>query len=261
VDLTQISVLILTYNEAPNIWRTLHALRAFPDILVLDSGSADETTEIVESFSNARIVTRQFDSHAAQWNYGTTQCRKPWVLALDADYVVPKELVDEIARLSPSPSIGGYRVAFRYCVFGRPLRAALYPPGIVLYRRDSTRYRQDGHTQRAVVDGTVEDLSARIDHDDRKPLSCWFTSQQRYAKLEAEHLMSAGSAELSRADRMRLLAGPAPFAALFYTLIIKRCLLDGWVGWFYAIQRMIAEAMIALEIADRRLRHIEPKKS
>src|SRR5262245_30075068 len=132
--LDQISVLILTNNEASNIRRTLEALSAFTDILVLDSGSTDETIEIVKRDSDARIVTRPFDSHAPQWNYGVSQCRKPWVLALDADYVVPVALIDEIARLAPKPSVGGYRASFRFFVCGRPLRGALYPPVVVLYR-------------------------------------------------------------------------------------------------------------------------------
>ena len=251
--LEQISVLILTYNEASNIGRTLNVLSAFPDILVLDSGSTDETIEIVKKSSDARIVTRLFDSHAAQWNYGVRQCRNPWVLALDADYVVPGELVHEIARLGPSASIGGYRVSFRYFVFGRPLRGALYPPVVVLYRRDSTHYRQDGHTQRAAVDGTIEELRTRIDHDDRKPLSRWLTSQQKYAKLEADHLLAQLPACLSRADRIRLMAWPAPILVFLYTLFASRCILDGWPGWLYVLQRTVAEIMIALELIYRRL--------
>ncbi len=47
---------------------------------------------------------------------------------------------------------------------------------------------------------------------------------------------------------------PAPIGVLFYTLLAKGCLLDGWAGWYYALQRAIAEALIAIEIADRRLR-------
>jgi hypothetical protein len=47
---------------------------------------------------------------------------------------------------------------------------------------------------------------------------------------------------------------PAPLLVFFYTLLVKRCILDGWAGWVYALQRTVAEALISLEIADRRLR-------
>ena len=107
--LDQISVLILTFNEAPNIGRTLAALTAFPEIVVLDSGSSDETLEIVARFPNARLETRVFDTHGAQWSHGLECCglTRPWLLALDADYVLPKILVDEIARLPLSHAIAG----------------------------------------------------------------------------------------------------------------------------------------------------------
>lgn len=71
--LKQIGVLILTYNEEANIGRTLEALTSFPEIVVLDSGSTDATPEIVSSFPNARMLTRPFDEHAKQWNYGLNE--------------------------------------------------------------------------------------------------------------------------------------------------------------------------------------------
>jgi len=253
--LDQISVLILTYDEAPNIGRTLGALHAFPEIVVLDSGSADATPSIVEGFANARLVARPFDEHAKQWSWGLTQCglTRPWALALDADYLLPAELVDEISRLAPSDHISAYRANFRYCINGQPLSGALYPPVTALFRRDRARYVQEGHTQRLVVDGAIAELKKRIDHDDRKPLCRWLQSQQRYARLEALHLLGMQRGNMRLTDRIRLTGWAAPFFVFLYALIWKRCLLDGWPGWLYVLQRTLAETMIALEIVDRRL--------
>jgi hypothetical protein len=254
--LEQIGVLILTYNEAANIRRTLDALTGFSDVVVLDSGSNDGTIEILGTYPNVRCLTRPFDTHAAQWSYGLTSCgiHRPWVLALDADYIVSSRLVDEIASLSPDNSISGYRVAFRYCVFGRPLSSALYPPVIALYRRERAHYVQEGHTQKVIVHGAIEALKGVIDHDDRKPLSRWFASQQKYAKLEADHLLSAKRTTLRRTDKIRLMAWPSPILVFLYTLLAKGCILDGWVGWFYVLQRTLAETMTAIELMDQRLR-------
>jgi glycosyltransferase involved in cell wall biosynthesis len=253
--LDKISVLILTYNEAANIRRTLDALSRFSDVVVLDSGSNDDTIKILGGFSNVRYLTRPFDTHVAQWNYGLMAkgIGRPWILALDADYILSSALVDEIASLSPGTSISGYRIAFRYCVFGRPLSAALYPPVTALYRRERAHYTQEGHTQRVVVDGTVVSLKGFIDHDDRKPLSRWFESQQSYAKLEADHLLRTPPANLRRVDKLRLMAWPSPILVFLYTLLAKGCILDGWPGWFYVLQRTLAETMIAIQLVDRRL--------
>lgn len=253
-------VLILTYNEAPNIGRTLNALRAFPEIVVLDSGSTDETVAIVSRHPNCRVVTRPFDNHAAQWTFGLTETglHQPWLLALDADYVLSQELVEEIGRLQPPDNVAGYRIGFRYCIFGRRLSGTLYPAVIALYRRERARYIQEGHTQRVLVGGRVAQLAGKIDHDDRKPLDRWMISQQRYAVLEAEHLLAAPPRQLRRIDRLRRNGWPAPILVFFYTLLVKRCFLDGWPGWFYVLQRTLAEMMIALNILDRRLRGVTP---
>lgn len=253
--LDQIGVLILSYNEAPNIGRTLGALRAFPEIVVLDSGSEDATASIVGGFANARLVARRFDAHANQWNYGLTQCglTRPWVLALDADYFLPADLVDEISRLAPCDRVSAYRANFRYCMNGRPLSGALYTPVAVLYRRDRARYVQEGHTQRLVVNGAISELKTRIDHDDRKPLERWLQSQQRYARLEAAHLLGMQRANMRLTDRIRLTGWAAPILVFLYALIWRRCLFNGWPGWLYVLQRTLAETMIALEIVDQRL--------
>jgi glycosyltransferase involved in cell wall biosynthesis len=255
--LDQIGVLILTYNEAHNIGRTLNALKAFPEIVVLDSGSTDATSEIVAGFANVRLVTRPFDEHAVQWNYGVTQCglTRPWVLALDGDYVLPTALVEEISRLTPADQVSAFRASFRYCINGRPLSGALYTPVAVLFRHDCARYVQNGHTQRLVVDGAIVELKRRIDHDDRKPLSRWLQSQQHYARLEAQHLLSIRRGHLRLTDRVRLTGWAAPVLVFFYTLVWKRCLLDGWSGWLYVLQRTLAETMITLEIVDQRLKN------
>lgn len=252
--LSEITVLILTYNEEANIGRTLGALTVFDDVLVLDSGSTDGTIEIINQHQNVRLLVRPFDTHASQWNYGLAACHRSWVLALDADYILPESFVTSISRLSPPAALVGYEAAFRYCIFGRALSASLYPPVIVLFRKENACYMQVGHTQRIKVDGVIESLSFRIDHDDRKPLNQWIASQVRYAKLEADYLMSAPLSDLRRVDRIRRMGWPAPILNFAYTLVVKRCIFDGRPGWLYVMQRVLAEVLLAIEIVDRQLR-------
>src|SRR6185312_10191519 len=134
--LDQITPLILTYNEAPNIARCLAGLSWAKDIVVLDSFSDDETVQIARSVANVRVVQRPFDTHRNQWEFGLrkTGITTPWVLALDADYVVTDELSAELENLQPDPDTAGYRAKFIYCINGRKLRSGIYPPVTVLYR-------------------------------------------------------------------------------------------------------------------------------
>ena len=250
----QVTILILTYNEAPNIGRTLRKLTWAKQILVVDSGSTDETVGILSHYPQATVLTRPFDDFASQCNFGLSNILSEWVLSLDADYELSAALISELEELSPPDEIAGYSARFIYRMYGRPLRGTLYPPRTVLYRRVLAKYHNEGHGHRVKVNGPIQALAAPIYHDDRKSLLRWFASQQEYTKREADHLLSASPASLRRADKIRLMAWPALILVFLHTLIAKRCILDGWPGWLYVLQRTFAETMIAIELVDRRLR-------
>jgi glycosyltransferase involved in cell wall biosynthesis len=251
--LDNITPLIITFNEAANVRRTLDKLVWAKRIMVVDSGSTDDTINILRTYSQVDVIDHRFVDFASQCNFGISQVKTPWVLSLDADYELSDEFVTELQSLAPAATTAGYRAKFIYRIYGRPLRGTLYPPRTVLYRKDQAIYRNQGHGHRVSVSGTILPFAAPIYHDDRKSLAHWFASQQRYASREAEYLLSSDRAGLGRTGRIRLAAWPAPIAVFVYTLFVKGCLLDGWPGWFYALQRLLAETIIALEIIDRRL--------
>ena len=245
--LDQITPLILTYNEAPNIARTLESVKWARDIVVVDSFSEDDTLEIAKAFPQVRVFQRAFDSHRDQWQFGLmdTGIATPWVLALDADYVLSDELIAELESLQPKPVTAGYRASFVYCINGKKIQSGIYPPVTVLYRREAASYIQDGHTQRVALEGPVENLRAPIFHDDRKSLKTWFSAQAKYTQLEAKKLRSADRAELNFPDRLRRWRFVMPAAMFVYCLIIRRGILDGRAGFYYAFQRAMAELMLS----------------
>jgi glycosyltransferase involved in cell wall biosynthesis len=258
--LDQITPLILTYNEAPNIGRTLERLEWARDIVVVDSLSDDDTLKIVESFPQVRVFQRKFDTHLNQWSFGLkeTGITSEWVLALDADYLFTSDLIEELKTLKPEPNTCGYRARFIYCVNGKPLKGSAYPPVTVLYRRDSAEYIQDGHTQRIEVKGEVRELASPILHDDRKSLAHWVRSQSRYMKLEAEKLNRARFDQLGWADRVRKARLFAPFLMFLYCLFVKGVILNGRVGIYYAFQRTFAEFMLSLYLFEQDLNTKRP---
>lgn len=252
----RITPLILTWNEEANIGRVLDKLRWAREVVVVDSGSTDATRAICATFPNVRFVLRPFDYHAAQWNYGLTETGigSEWVLALDADYVLTDALVDELRLLAPPQAMAGYSLRFRYCIHGRALSGSLYPPVIGLYRRERAHYVQDGHTQRAVVDGTVGGLGAYVLHDDRKPLARWLAAQDRYAQLECDLLLQKNWGELRWQDRLRKLIFVAPWLVPLYCLTAGKGMLDGWHGLYYAMQRGVAEAILSLKLMEKKFK-------
>lgn len=250
----QITPLVLTYNEAPNIARCLERLRWAQRVVVVDSVSNDETAPLVRGFANAELLERKFDNHTAQWNFGVDAVTTPWVLSLDADYMLTEELIAELGGLKPEDDVDAFYVPFRYCIEGKPLRACLYPPRAAVFRRDRCRYVADGHTQLLQVPGKSLSINAPINHDDRKSLSRWFVSQDKYAVLEAEKLLKADPTKLRLQDWLRLKLVFAPMVTLLYTLLVRGVILDGWRGWFYAFQRTLAEVMLSLRLLEAKLR-------
>ncbi len=249
--LKNITPLILTYNEAPNIGRTLEKLRWARDIVIVDSFSQDETLKIASRFPQVRVFQRKFDSHIHQWNFALkeTGIQTEWVLALDADYVLSDVFVEELKQLNPN-EVQAYQAGFIYCIDGRPLRATLYPPVTVLYRREKASYIQDGHTQRISIPGKIENLNSPIFHDDRKPFRHWLTAQDRYMKLEVQKLKNLQNQKLSFFDHIRKLRIVAPFAVLLYCLFAKGLILEGWPGIYYSFQRMLAELILSLHLIE-----------
>ncbi|MHC5723881.1 MAG: glycosyltransferase family 2 protein, partial [Nostoc sp.] len=219
-------------------------------IIVIDSYSTDETLGILYSYPQIEVFQKKFDSFASQCNYGLGKISSEWVLSLDSDYVLTDELIDEINALKAETDINSYSVRFKYCVFGKPLRGTLLPPRKVLYKREKAIYQDDGHAHRVVVEGNSIILYSYIHHDDRKPLSRWLWAQDRYMVIEAKKLLETPESELSLGDRIRKQKILAPLIILIYCLILKGGILDGWHGWYYAFQRVLAEILLVIRLIE-----------
>lgn len=246
--LSQVTPVILTYNEEANISRTLARLNWAERIVVVDSGSSDRTLELLAQHPQVEVYSRAFDTHATQWNHALDQVNTTWAICLDADYQVTPELLKELDELLRTniEAIDGLIISFRYLVYGRPLRQTVYPAKVVMFRAQKCRYIDDGHTQLMKTPGPTLTLRSPILHDDRKPLSRWLWAQERYAHLEVTKLLNTPNSELRRVDKLRRLHVVAPFAMLFLCLIGRQGLRDGWRGWFYAFQRTYVEILLSL---------------
>jgi glycosyltransferase involved in cell wall biosynthesis len=247
----QITPVILTRDEAPNIGRTLAQLAWAKEVLVVDSFSTDDTLEIARTFPNVRVLQRPLDDLAAQSAFGVAQSHTPWVLLLDADYFVTEELVRELATLEPAPGVYGFIAAFDYAIGGRRLRASLYPARVVLLHRDHSELWQDGHTPRIRILGDTAVLRGRVVHDDRKSFRRFLQRQRRYMRQEASKLHTTSNGQLNLPGRIRKLIFVAPFAVLVHTLFVKRLALDGLPGLHYTAERVVAETILSTELLRR----------
>lgn len=251
--LDQITPIILTFNEEANIRRTLFSVAWAKEVLIIDSYSSDSTLDICAEKPNVRVIQRKFDSFASQCNFALEQSiSTEWVLSMDADYVISENLIKEISKQKPDTEIKAYQISFDYLIDGKKLHASLYPPRVALYKKSSACYLQDGHAHKVRIngkskedslDGSIQSLNERIQHDDRKPYARWLSSQSKYAAQEVIKLNDSPWVELSTQDKMRKL-GVAPLLVIPYTLFARGLILDGWLGLKYTWQRFVAEHLL-----------------
>lgn len=247
-----ITPLILTYNEEPNIGRTLASLRWAGRVVVLDSGSTDATERIAKGFPNVDWRVRRFDSFKQQTDYGVraTGIVSDYVLALDADMEVSDRLAAEMeSRFLPGNFAGGM-LPFEYRVEGQALTGSLYPAQVRLFARDKVEVWQDGHGHKFRVNGSVYNFAAPLIHDDRKPLERWVASQLSYSSIELARILDGKESKWR--DRLRRFGLMPPIvAALAY--LRSGGPWGGAAAARYAYERATYECLLAIRLMSARL--------
>jgi glycosyltransferase involved in cell wall biosynthesis len=153
-DHIPVSVIVLTHNEAANISACLATLVAFDEIVVLDSGSTDETLENVRGrFPRVRVMQNPFEDFGQQRNWALehTGVRNAWVLFFDADERCTPECEAAIGRAVTEPGgRDGFFLCYRNFFLGRWIKhCTLFPTWqLRLLRLGKVRYRKEGHGQR-----------------------------------------------------------------------------------------------------------------
>ena len=262
----QVSILLIACNEEKNLAACLSALDWCDDILLIDSGSTDDTVKLAQKYG-ARVLSRRFDHFAGQRNYGLEfgELKHDWVLHLDADEVVTPELREEIKSLSPTDACDGFWIPSKTFLNGRWLRhAGMYPTFQVrLGHRDRMRFKQVGHGQREDVDpsriGTIKAPYLHYSFSDG--LRAWFEKHLTYAAAEAEVLVEQRIKKtnvsyrlrdpVSRRRTLKRAVGHLPLPLrpalrFMYVYIVKLGFLDGYEGFLYAFMLATCEAMIAV---------------
>ena len=140
-----LSIAILAHNEAANLRRTLSSVAWADELVLVDSGSTDDTVAIAREFG-VKVFHEPWKGYGPQMNSAIDKCTSEWVFSLDADEVMTPELQAEIAALiSGTPKFDAYWVPRRNQIFGRWMRhGAQYPDyKLRLFRQGTARLRED----------------------------------------------------------------------------------------------------------------------
>lgn len=184
-----VTVIVLARDESANIDRCLGSLGWARQVVVVDSGSTDDTPRRAAA-AGAEVVEEAWRGYGAQREFAL---RLPvlghdWVYFVDADEWVSPELAGEVAGVLRDPDRDAYAQRFRLVFQGRWIRHCGWYGGawiVRLMRRPAARYGSDVFGERVQVDGRVGRLRNDLVDEDRKGLARWLRKHVGYAELEA----------------------------------------------------------------------------
>lgn len=222
----KISATIITYNEERNIPRVIESLRCCDEIVVVDSGSSDRTTEIATRLG-ARVVEMHWQGYAGQKNFASGIAAHDWILSLDADESLSEALEGEIWQIKKNgPAFDGYTMPRLAQYLGRwILHSGWYPDRKVrLFDRRKAKWVGGKVHESVVVDGRIGHLKSNILHFTCSSLSEHLKSMDRYTTLAAEQIVE----QRERVGWTQL--GLDPPWTFLRTYVFQRGFLDGVEG-------------------------------
>jgi glycosyltransferase involved in cell wall biosynthesis len=221
-----LTVTIITLNEAAHIGAAIDSASFADEILVVDSGSSDGTTDIARG-RGVRVVAREWTGYVDQKNFAAAQASHDWIFSLDADERVPPALADEIRGiLAADPPYHGYRVPRVAFHLGRWIRTTDFYPDYQtrLYDRRFARWRGRYVHESVTVDGPPGRLKNDLHHYSFRDLRDQIARINQYSTLSARQMYESGR----RTGPVGILVHPP--AAFLRNYVLRRGFLDGTAG-------------------------------
>ncbi|MDD5409895.1 MAG: glycosyltransferase family 2 protein [Methylobacter sp.] len=224
------SVIIITKNEASHIGRCLESVSWADEIIVLDSGSQDDTVSICRQYTD-KVYETDWPGFGVQKQRALDKAKGDWVLSIDADEMVTAELRAEIEKALQQEQFHGYEIPRLSSYCGRQIRHGGWWPDHVLrlFRRDCGRFTDSVVHERIIVQGQISQLSAPLLHDAFVNLDEVLQKVNCYSSLGAEKLYQKG---------IRSSLSKAIFKALWTfmrTYFLKLAIIDGRQGLMLSI--------------------------
>jgi len=225
-----LSVIIITKNEAPHIGRCLESVSWADEIIVLDSGSQDDTVSICRQYTD-KVYETDWPGFGIQKQRALDKASGDWVLSIDADEIVTAELRAEIEQALQQNKFHGYEIPRLSSYCGRQMRHGGWWPDYVLrlFRCNAGQFSDAVVHEKIIVEGKVGRLISPFLHDTAVNLEEILRKMNSYSSLGAQMLYEKGvRASISKA----VFKGLWTFIRTYW---IKAAFLDGYQGLMLSI--------------------------
>lgn len=231
----KLSVAIISFNEEKNIRRTLSSVAWADELIVVDSGSTDNTVAIANEFG-ARVYFEPWKGYGAQMNSAIDKCTSPWIFSLDADEVLTPELSAEIRRLiAGKPNFRAYSVPRLNLTFGHWMRhGGLYPDRkLRLFQPGTARLPEDTEPHATPKwSGPIGSLQSNLLHYQYPTVDLYVEHMNRYSTVSVPLVLRRGRTSHSLgAFIWNVVVQPA--AMFVYNYIVRLGFLDGREGLLF----------------------------
>lgn len=228
----KLSVIIITRNEAANIRACLDSVAWADEIIVVDSGSTDDTVAIAREFT-PQVHKHDWPGFGAQKNRALDYATKEWVFSIDADERVTPELraaIEAVLR-KEDDVCAAYRISRLSSYCGRFMRHSGWHPDPVvrLFKRAAARFSDDLVHERLLVEGVVGQLDGELLH--------YAFDNLEEVLNKVNHYSSAGAAMLQQRGRTASLGGAVlrGLWSFLRTYVLRGGFLDGREGFMLAV--------------------------
>lgn len=225
-----LSAVIITRDAGGQLKACLESLTFADEILVVDSGSRDNTVPLAISHG-ARVLHQEWLGYGPQKQFAVEQARHDWVLSLDADERVSDTLRESIRRELSAPRNQVYVMPRCNRFMSRWLRHGEgYPDlSLRLFHRGHARWSDDPIHEKVIADGPVGRLQGDLLHESHTTIADYLAKQNRYTSLQAEQMFARGQ----RASASKMLLSPLFRFVKFYFLRLG--FLDGIPGLIHIL--------------------------
>lgn len=195
----KLTVLIPAFNVEDILERAIKSASWADEVFVVDSFSSDKTVSIAEKMG-ARVVQHEYIYSAKQKNWAIPQAKNDWVLLLDSDEVITRELKEEIENLFRTGDVekyDGFAVPRPHYFLGKWLKwGGRYPLYNIRLFRKSCRYEdRDVHAHIILSNEKVKKLKGDILHYSDPDLAHFFKKFNRYTTYQANYMMRLATGE------------------------------------------------------------------
>ena len=229
-----LSIFIITKNEGKRLQKTLHAIRGLADeIIIIDSGSTDNTCEIAKQYGARIIINTPFPGYGQQKRFAEDHCRNDWLLNIDADERMTSELYNEIIRLFSKPrhlkNFYSIKIVDILPHETKPSIFAYSKYPIRLYKRTAGRFSASSIHDSVISHEKIGKIKAPLLHHSILTLSQVINKFSSYTHLQSQDYVL----QKRKIHQLRLLF-EFPFA-FFKAYILRKYIFRGINGYLFSI--------------------------